>query len=341
MNFKLVLAILSGLAAIAILAKYSQGHSRILADPIKAAWTTWKQSQNKSYGTDTEEAYRFGVFTNNYNTVSNWNNANNDVVLALNQFADLETKEFAAMYTGLKKTNNLEKAHKKIKLLDTSDLPDNYDARTDNLVTAVKNQGQCGSCWAFSAVAAVEGALAKAGHTLTQYSEQQVVDCDTDARQQDGNMGCNGGEMNIALEYIKNHPIMKMSDYPYTGRDDDCHSESVDNEGKITSHAGVAQDPEQIKAAIYQHGPVSVGIEADSPIFQFYLFGVISSMCGENLDHGVTAVGWGKQLTLTGEKEYFLVKNSWGSMWGRGGYVKIGVANCGIQKDVNYAVASA
>jgi C1A family cysteine protease len=329
MNTKIIFTVFAALAAIAAVMKFTNNSSsRLLAsDPVSASWVHWKQTNGKSYGTDTEESFRKGVFTTNYHRVNSWNVSGATSTLALNKFADLETSEFAAIYAGAKKSKFM-KAKKAVKM-NVASTPSSYDARTEGLVSSVKDQGQCGSCWAFSAVGAVEGARAKGGAELQQFAEQQVVDCDIN----DGNQGCNGGFMNRALTWIASNPLALESDYAYTAQDGTCQY-PISTPGSISESGSVMADKDQLKSAIYSRGPVSVGIEADEYSFQLYNGGVITSGCGSSIDHGVTAVGYDSS---NGE-DYFIIKNSWGADWGMNGYVNIQHDQCGVIDEAVYAV---
>jgi len=212
-------------------------------------------------------------------------------------------------------------------LLDTENLAEAIDWREQNAVTPVKNQGMCGSCWAFSTTGAVEGAEAIATGILTSYSEQQLVDC---AGGKWGNQGCNGGLMDQAFAYIEEYPLETEGDYPYKATAGHCSYDKTKAVGKVKKYTDVTPgSAEQLKAALNK-GPVSVAIEADKTVFQMYTKGVITgSQCGTTLDHGVLAVGYGEENGT----EYFLVKNSWGPGWGDKGFVKIGATDdnvCGI-----------
>jgi len=179
-------------------------------------WSTWKLQHNKEYEDAHTEAHRFKTFIENYKFITAWNaNPENTARLSLNAFADLTREEFAALYTGdvsahVDNLENVEYAS------INADFPDSWDWRPKGAVTPVKNQGQCGSCWAFAAVATIEGLYFLNGHPLTSFSEQQVVDCDT------ANSACNGGLSYIAYNYISKMGLETESDYPYKAKKQSC-----------------------------------------------------------------------------------------------------------------------
>jgi len=195
-------------------------------------------------------------------------------------------------------------------------------------VTPVKNQGDCGSCWAFSTTGVLEGFHAIKDGKLLSFSEQQLVDCDT------VDQGCDGGFPYDALEYSSKYGMEQESEYPYTGVDGTCQYKKNEAIETNTGYTFVTpKNVNAIKTAIVSM-PVSVGIEADQDVFQLYTSGVISSGCGDDLDHAVLIVGYD---TFQGQ-EAFIVKNSWGASWGNAGYVYIstngkpngGTGVCGI-----------
>merc|ERR1711907_406330 len=194
-------------------------------------------------------------------------------------------------------------------------------------VTPVKNQGQCGSCWAFSTTGGLEGAWELSSGNLVSMSEQQFVDCSKQ------NSGCNGGLMEPALVWAKKQAIATEDSYSYTARDGSCKSSftTAIPQGGVTGYK-TASSASALTSAL-QSNPVSVAIEADQAVFQQYTSGTITSGCGSNLDHGVLAVGVNSDGSIK-------VKNSWGTSWGNAGYVNIATNQCGITQDASYPVVS-
>jgi len=300
---------------------------------VVTAWTAWKQTNGRAYGTDSEEKYRMQVFNENYNFVQNF--SDDLMKVGLNGFADLTNEEFKKQYVGYK---GQQSAQKNVRTLSTADLPDSMDWREHNAVTEVKNQGQCGSCWAFSTTGSMEARYFLAKGTLPRLSEQQFVDC---AGGSFGNQGCNGGLMDQAFEYAKTTGIETEEQYGYTGRDGKC---SANKDGvKVVSYADVKKNsPSQLKAAVAE-GPVSIALDAAGLAFQLYFGGIVRFACGTSLDHGVLIAGYGSSTGILGKTDYWLVKNSWGASWGEKGYLRIENNNkednagvCGLNQSASY-----
>ncbi len=223
---------------------------------------------------------------------------------------------------------------------DTNEvLPESIDWRDYDMVTPVKNQGQCGSCWSFSATGAIEGIYAKT-NKLTNFSEQQFIDCSVFY----GNLGCNGGLMDNAFEYATDHHVCSEESIPYEAKSDMTFNECF-NCKAIVQLKGCTDVPSNNQTALkiaVSRQPVSVAIEADTFLFDEYKSGIINSVdCGTNLDHGVLIVGYGTE----NEQDYWLLKNSWGTSWGENGYFRIqrddleqGPGICGIASTPSYPV---
>merc|ERR1711959_866905 len=248
-----------------------------------------------------------------------------------NQFSDLSTDQYrVAAGLGYKPSALRNLPHLGVHEWNGEELAASVDWTTQGAVTPVKDQGQCGSCWAFSTTGGMEGAWQIASGSLTSMSEQQLVDCSTQ------NSGCNGGSMELAFNYAGTTNVATEASYPYTARDGSCKSSytTAIPRGGVTGYESVGQSTNSLKSAL-QTGPVSVAIEADQMAFQLYSGGVLSSGCGTNLDHGVLAVGYTDNA--------FKVKNSWGSSWGENGYLQISTSGnvCGIHSDASYPTVSA
>jgi cathepsin L len=275
-------------------------------------FTDWMQANKKSYHHD-EFSMRFNIWKRNHQAISAHNAASNSYTMAMNKFGDLTNQEFVQIYNGAKFM-----AKGPMKTSPVRALPTSWDWRTKGAVTAIKNQGQCGSCWSFSTTGSTEGCHFLAAKKLVSLSEQNLMDCSNS----EGNQGCNGGLMTQAFQYIlDNSGIDTEASYPYTAEDGPSCQYTVANRGAtIKSYVNVSQgDENDLQAKVYT-GPTSVAIDASQNSFQFYSTGVyVEPQCSSTeLDHGVLAVGWGVD---TKGGPYWIVKNSWGTDWGQSGYI--------------------
>jgi len=321
MKFAIV-CVLASLALVSAIAPLGDEQYELL-------FTRWAKHHAKTYQSE-EFLHRFLVFKSNLDYIRAHAEKNATYTLAMNKYGDLTNAEFVAQKNGY---NYIHREHMRglnVVELDTVGLPASVDWRTQNVLVGIKDQGQCGSCWAFSATGAVEAAHAIENSAAPiSLSEQQLVDCSTSF----GNQGCNGGLMDQAFEYIEQTAQCYEADYPYTATDGTCQT-TCTRQVKITGFTDVTPNDENQLAAAVAQQPVSVAVEADGADWQFYSGGIISDACGTNLDHGVIAVGYGTD----GSTPYWIVRNSWGASWGEAGYVRLqrGTNECGIAMDPSY-----
>lgn len=325
-HMKIFTIITAILAAISIYKIHSMDDvKKITPDLVKFA--KYVKEHNKRYSSPKEYLYRFGIFQQRLREVET-QNAQNDALYttAINKFSDLTKEEFLTKYTGLR----LSQAPKNVEYINTLSQTAGIDWRTKGAVNPIKNQGQCGSCWAFSAIAATEAAYAIAGNTLTSFSEQQLVDCSTSQ----GNHGCNGGWMDYAFTYIQGKGIERESAYPYTARDGTCKF----NAGQVvTKVSGLVDVPaNNLQQLVNAVGKTVVSVAIDAYGIMQYSSGIFAGSCGTALNHGVAAVGYG---TESG-KDFWIVRNSWGTSWGEQGYFRMvredGAGKCGINMAASY-----
>ncbi|KAF0032105.1 hypothetical protein F2P81_016660 [Scophthalmus maximus] len=238
--------------------------------------------------------------------------------MGMNHLGDMTSEEMVEKMTGLQLPLNLERSFTMALDDKVSKIPKSVDYRKKGMVTPVKNQGACGSCWAFSAAGALEGQLAKTTGKLVDLSPQNLVDCSGKY----GNKGCNGGFMSSAFQYvIDNQGIDSDASYPYRAQVQQCLYNPTYRAANCSSYRFLPEADEQaLKQALATIGPISVGIDATRPKFAFYRSGVYNDpTCTQKVNHGVLAVGYG---TLSGQ-DYWLVKNSWGTHFGDEGYIRM------------------
>lgn len=293
------------------------------------------QDNGKQYSDELEELRRHTIWQANKKFIDE-HNANSEkfgYVLEMNKFGDLDPAEFASIYNGYRgrPTTNTTATF----VATGASLPDQVDWRTKGCVTGVKNQGQCGSCWAFSATGSLEGQHQLKTGQLVSLSEQNLVDCSDSY----GNHGCQGGLMDNAFRYIEhNNGIDTEASYPYLARNERCRFNPSNVGATDTGYVDIARDDENaLQEASATIGPISVAIDAGHSSFQMYRRGVYyePSCSSTRLDHGVLVVGYG---TYNGEP-YWLVKNSWGTEWGMEGYIMMSRNrnnNCGIATQASY-----
>ena len=304
-------------------------------DHHSSQFSEFIKSYNKEYS-DTELVTRFSVFKNNLQKIEDHNSEGHSWKMGINQFADLTADEFKIKHTGFNKPLPvLRKSNIAFEdLILSTDLPAELDWVDKNAVTAVKDQGQCGSCWSFSTTGSVEGAYALSSGKLVSLSEQQLVDCSSSY----GNQGCNGGLMTAGFEYLEDHGLCSEDDYKYTASVGTC--KTCTPVTKVNSYVNIPAKNETLLQQALLLGPVSVAVEADQLSWQLYSSGVVTFDCSTNLDHGVTLVAYGS----SNGQDFWKVKNSWGAGWGEQGYVRLARNSkqsggmCGITLMASYPV---
>lgn len=261
--------------------------------------------------------------------------------LSVNEFADLTNEEFKSSRNGYKRHNGVSSTEAtSFRYENVTIVPSSMDWRDKGAVTPVKDQGLCGSCWAFSAVAAVEGINQISTNKLISLSEQEVVDCDIEGEDK----GCGGGCAEDAFKFIiYNKGLSSEANYPYQAVDGTCNTtKAMSSVAKIEGYEVVPANSEEALLKAVANQPVSVSIDSSGRHFRYYSSGVFVGDCGTELDHVVTAVGYG--VTEDGMK-YWLVKNSWGANWGEQGYMRMErdinakEGLCGIAIDSSYPTA--
>ncbi|CAN1810439.1 Senescence-specific cysteine protease SAG39 [Linum perenne] len=280
---------------------------------MRASHDDWATKHGKTYRDVAEKEERFLIFKDNVQRIEAFNNKGLSFKLGVNKFTDLTNEEFRK--STLSRGKSTGAAAASFRYANITAVPAVVDWRKSGAVTGVKDQGACGCCWAFSAVAAIEGAIKLKTGKLLSLSEQELVDCDVDGV----NSGCEGGLMDDAFKFILTKSSGKRSSSPVA---------------KITGYEDVPKNNEHALMQAVAHQPVSVAIEGGGFMFQAYESGVFRGSCGTDLDHAVTAVGYGK--------EYWVLKNSWGADWGENGYMRIqkdgGLKEglCGLAMEASY-----
>jgi len=310
----------------------------LLVSAAAREWDDFKAFFGKVYNGDNEDAAHKATYLFNVAVNEVQNAKGENLKFGVNQFTDLSQEEFrVAAGFGFVRSWEFESTTALLQnhVSQGETFPDSIDWEQRGAVTPVKDQGQCGSCWSFSTTGGLEGAYKVTTNHLTSMSEQQFMDCDTGV-----NDACNGGNVGFALTYAEGTGIATDASYPYLGVQGTCQTSftnAIPN-GGVMGHSRIGTffktTADDMKSAL-QMNPVSVAIQADQRAFQHYTSGVLSSGCGDQLDHAVLVVGYG----LDGSDEYWRVKNSWAASWGDAGYIRLNTATnvCGIlNSQANY-----
>jgi len=301
----------------------------------KEIFNKFMKDFNRNYKSKAEQNKRFQIFIDNLKTIRHLN-SQDGAEYGINQFSDLSPEEFKHMYL-MKNYKGSDKSKGKLLQLTPEQMvtavPTNFDWRnkSPSPVTPVKNQGQCGSCWAFSTTEEIESVWILAGNSRQILSEQQIVDCDST------DDGCDGGDTTTAYEYvIQAGGLETEANYPYEAQDTNCNFQSNLIAAHIASWSYVtqSQNETQMMISCYNVAPLSICVDASS--WQYYNGGIIKNNCGQNLDHCVQITGYG---TSSGGTEFWWVRNSWGQSWGQSGYLQVERNKdlCGIANEVTVA----
>uniref|UniRef100_A0A667ZF16 Cathepsin K n=1 Tax=Myripristis murdjan TaxID=586833 RepID=A0A667ZF16_9TELE len=305
---------------------------------LDAQWEEWKLTHRKEY--NGLEGMRRAIWVKNMRMIEAHNQEAalglHSYELGMNHLGDMTSEEVVDKMTGLQVPLNRERNFTMVMDDKQPRPPKSIDYRRKGMVTPVKNQGSCGSCWAFSAVGALEGQLAKKTGRLVDLSPQNLVDCDVKSS------GCKGGYMTTAFRYVqRNGGIDSEAAYPYVGKDQRCRYCWSGRAAQCKGFVEIPRGCERLLAvALYKVGPISVGIDASQSSFQFYQSGVYSDPgCNRaKINHAVLAVGYG--VTASGKK-YWIVKNSWSESWGDKGYILMARERrnlCGIADLASYPI---
>lgn len=283
---------------------------------------TYVVNHGKSYATKEEYEYRLSIFSEKSVEINRLNSMNGSATYGHNQFSDMSGEEIKK---SLGDSDHIDIPYSSVISFPKADASA-VDWRAKGAVHAIKNQGHCGSCWAFSAVSVMESAHFLATGNMPSLSEQELVDCEPKSN------GCNGGLSAYGFQYAMNVGMVSEDEYPYTAVTGTCNNSVLNGGVKVTDWQWVVrQSADELKNAIAKQ-PVSVSIQADQPVFHQYTSGIISGTdCGTSLDHAIVAVGYGSENGM----DYYIVRNSWGTSWGENGYVRIAIEEgkgvCGIQ----------
>ncbi|XP_040269749.1 zingipain-2-like [Bufo bufo] len=295
-------------------------------------WKAWKSKYEKNYGNFRNEMFRRKVWEETWNKVQKHNELADQGLsryrMGMNKFADMTPEERSSRKCFIANTKSTPQSNVPVQPYSKNhDIPESVDWRESNCVGPVKNQGLCGSCWAFAAVGVFETHHCLKTKELIEFSEQQLVDCDGN------NDGCCGGFPHTAMAYVSHHGMMSAKDYEYSERQLKCFFNPENAVYFNLTKYYTLPEEHNMAISVATSGPIAVGIDA-SQDFQQYCGGIFEGDCTTNANHAVVIVGYGTEYDAKTDEDidYWIVRNSWGEDWGEDGYVKMrrNVNLCGI-----------
>jgi len=278
----------------------------------EASFVQWMRETNNMF-TGEEYKTRLGIWLSNKRLVQEHNKAKN-FLLSMNHLAHYTPAEYKAILGFKQNAQNSEASAP-----SNYKAPESLDWREKNVVNAIKDQGQCGSCWTFSTIQAMESQWAIKHQKLYSLSEQNLVDCVITC------YGCNGGLMEPAYDYVIKYQkgkFMTEEDYPYTAKDGNCKFDASKGVTEVTGYIKIQSGSEtDLAEKVAQYGPAAIAIDASHYSFQLYSSGIYDELAcsSRSLDHAVGCVGYGAENGV----KYWIVRNSWGTSWGEQGYIRM------------------
>jgi len=303
---------------------------------VEQQFEAFKAKYGKVYATPAEEQHRFEIFKENYFATAVESRRLKPYTTGITQFSDLTTQEFKATYLGVSRAPVVAN-HNEAKI--SSSLPDAVNWVEKGAVTPVKNQGHCGSCWAFATTEQIESYAQISSGQLVELSTQQVTSCAPNDVLCGGSGGCAGSVTQLGFSYLQLFGHMTEADYPYrsggSGQTGACQYDAAKPAVSLTGYNTLpANNHSAVMTHLAEVGPLSIAVDASK--WGSYTGGVFDGCAFDeniSINHGVQLVGYGSDFSPLGVYDYWLVRNSWGPYWGEDGYIRLArTAECGLNR---------